>query len=412
MKRAIVQTILVQGLGVLVMLVTTLVIARTGGVNVQGSFALVKSINDLQVAICSMGVPAGVVYMLNKTEVGHRPLFRLSLLYGAVLLVILIVFDAGLLMIIRPAIDGATLALTAGLLGVAAALSTAYALQRGIVLVQTDGLAFSLLSVVPSVAIALTIVVLLNRVQHPVEIAYALSGVLCVVASSAYLRRSLRSMPLGTCVDVDWTMLRRQSSQVFLQAVILGLQFFLSNAWLESMDATLALAGLFAIASMSVTLPNQLIAMVSPILYNRWSQSLDVNGFPILQRNILLLATGAQALAFVGMALVPLLVPLIFGAPFVAAVPAVWILLCTPFAVVAGRLLTPALQGMGNVGLVTWSCAVRLLVIGLVVPAASAQGFSPLIAISMAWALGEYCALGVLMLAARLHRGSALAISM
>lgn len=409
MQRSIVQTIVLQGLGALIMLATTLLIARTGGVTAQGSFALVKSINDLQVAICSMGLPAGVVYMLNKTGMGHRPLFRFSLRYGVFLLGALSLFDAGLLIVIRPALDLSTLALTAVLLGVAASFSTAYALQRGIALVRTDGLSFSLLSVVPPVVIALTVVALLNSAPHPVEFAYALSGVLCLVASAAYLRHSLRSLPYGTAADINWPMLRGQSLQVFLQAVILGFQFFLSNAWLEGVDPTLALAGLFAVASMVVTLPNQVVAMVSPILYNRWSQSLDVAGFAIVRQNVLWLAAAAQALAFIGMALAPLLVPLIFGASFAAAVPAVWILLCTTFAVVAGRVLTPALQGMGNAALVTWSCAVRLVLIGFVVPAARAMGSDPLLAISMAWAVGEYGALVVLILATRQSRLTGLA---
>ncbi|MFM6852694.1 MAG: hypothetical protein ACKOUM_01265, partial [Sphingopyxis sp.] len=404
-------TVIVQALGMMLVLATSLFVARMGGAQAQGALALVKSVTDLQVAICSLGLPSGMIFMLNKTGTGHRPLFRLSIGYGAVLLLVLSAFNAGLLAVIRPALDGPTLALTAILLGVAAALSTAYALQRGVALVRTDGLVFSLLSVMPAVVISLTIVALLNRAPHPVEIAYALSGLLCVVASSAYLRHSLRGLPRGGPGDVDWAMLRRQSSHVFFQAVILGLQFFLSNAWLEWMDASLALAGLFAIASMAVTLPNQLVAMVSPILYNRWSQTLDVAGFAVVRRNILVLAAGAQVLAFIGMALVPYVVPLIFGAPFAAAVPAVCVLLCTPFAVVAGRVLTPALQGMGDVALVTWSCAVRLVLIGIAVPVVRAMGLDPLLAISTVWVVGEYGALAVLMLASIIHRRRAAAMA-
>lgn len=407
MRRHLTFAVVIQAFGIGLLLATSLYVARIGGAEAQGSFALVKSITDLQVAICSLGLPAGIVYMLNKTGTGHRPLFRFSLGYGALLVVALCLFNAGLLAAIRPAFDAGTLALNAVLLGVAAALSTAYALQRGIVLVRTDGLMFSLLSVLPALTISASILVLLNRSPHPMELAYAISGLVCLIASSSYVHISLRDLPLGDRSAVDWPMLRGQSSQIFFQAAILGLQLFLSNAWLEAMDSTMALTGLFAIASMVVTLPNQLVAMASPILYNRWSQTMDVAGLAVVRRNTMVLAAGIQALALVGMILAPYVVPFVFGAPFAGAVPAVCVLLCTPFAVVSGRVLTPALQGMGHVTLVTWSCGVRLLLIVAAVPTALATGLDPLMAVSVGWAVGEYGALATLLLASIIHRSHA-----
>lgn len=396
MRMQLALTVIAQTASVALTLATSLFVARVGGAEAQGSLALVKSVIDLQVAVCSLGLPAGIVFMLNKAGTGHRPLFRLSIGYGALLLLALSVFNIGLLIVIRPTLEGGRIALMAVLLGTAAALSTAYALQRGIVLVRSDGVIFSLLSVMPAIAIAAGVVVFLNQTPLPMEKAYAVSGLLCFIASSMYLRRSLRTFPQGGPSDIHWPMLRGQSSQMFFQAVFLGLQFFLSNAWLEKVDSTLTMAGLFAIASMAVTLPNQLVSMVAPILYNRWSKTLDMAGYIVVRRRALALATGAQALSFLGIFLAPPVIPLVFGPPFAAAIPAVCILLCTPFAVIAGRILTPALQGMGNAKQVTWSCAIRLFLIVSTVPILRAVGLDPLIAISSSWLVGEYGALFVL----------------
>jgi O-antigen/teichoic acid export membrane protein len=396
MRRVLTQTVIIQSFGMALILSTTLFVSRIGGPDAQGGLALVKSISDLQVAICSLGLPSGIVYVLNKTGQGHRPAFRISLLYALFLIIALTVLDVILLHFIRPESGIYHLLIQAALFGSASGLATGYALQRGIVLVQSDSWAFSLLSVLPAVVIATTVVLLLRSTPFAVELAYAISGLLCLTASTLYLRVSLGERPNGSHADVDWSTLRQQSLNVFLQGIIFGFQVFLTNAWLESIDATLKIAGLFAIASMVITLPNQLIAMVAPVLFNRWSKMLDWRGYRVIRRNSALLALGGQTLGFLSIPLVGVVLGWVFGTPFLAAQTATMIMLTSLFAVITGRILTPALQGLGCNWIVTLSGIARFLVGSALAATVYQLYHSPLTALAVGWVVGEYAALAIL----------------
>jgi O-antigen/teichoic acid export membrane protein len=405
MKRLIAQTVSIQSLGVLLVLGMTLWVSRFGGPQAQGQFALVKSINDLQVAMFTFGLPSGLVYVLNKAGRGHHALLRYSLLYTAVLLVLLPGINYMLLHWLHPEAAISDRMLQALLISIGSALLTGYGIQRGIVLVRTDGLMFSLLSILPSVILALVVIAALNQLDWVFEGAYALAGLVSIAATLLYLRRSLSRVPADGDMPINWDMLKTQSMLVFAQGVLFGLQMFLSTAWLERQDATLGLAGLFNIASMVITLPNLLVALVAPVLFNRWSRSLDAAGLQLIRRNSLGMAIVAQILALCTIPLVPIVLPFVFGTSFTAAATATSAMLFAVFAVVAGRILTPALQGLGDNLNVTKSCLARFTTaaatLGMLHNLSDLDG---VLALSIAWVLGEYAALIVILYCSRKNR--------
>ena len=408
MRRILTQTVGMQGLGVALMFGVTLLVSRLGGPESQGNFALVKSATDLQVAIFSFGLPPAIVFLLNRTGTGHRAAFRLSLLYGLVLVLVLPLLDFVLLLASGAVTGLPQIAAHAIGIGLASAAMTALALLRGLLLVHDDGPAFSSLSILQWAVIALVAVLLLNRSAYVFELAYLIAGIASLCAVLMLLQRtgcyriqeSLTKNDSGSIVDdgINWPIIRSQSGNVLLQAVTLGLQPFLSNLLLSRSEHGSVDVGLFNVASMVVVIPNLLVALVAPVLYNRWSKTLEWAGLSKIVRNALWLGVAAQCLTLLAMPLVEPVILLVFGEPFAAAATATRVLLLATLPIIAGRIVSPALQGIGSTLWVSVSCIVRLVVAISLTLAGMGLDASPILALAAAWCAGEYAALAVLLM--------------
>ena len=381
------------------MLATTLIVSRLGGPAAQGSFALVKSVIDLEVAIFSLGLPSAIVFMLNITRQGYEQTSAYLLRYMVILILILPVLNIALFVIFY-GISSLTEYLTrAVLIGIAAALLTAFSLFRSLLLVHTDGPKFSFVSNFQWLTIVTFVAFLLNRNPLIFEIAYTVAGalsmmlVLCLIAKY----QSLVLTP-GKRKGIDFAILRQQSLQVLAQTILFGLQPFITNAFLISQDPTQRSAGLFNVASLVITLPNLLVALVAPVLFNRWSKSLDWKGYLIIRKNALWMGGVAQVIALLSIPLIPLLLPAIFGEEFLQAAHPIFILILSVFAVFSGRVITPALQGLGRTDWVTVSCMGRAISAFLGALAAYCCGLPILYSVALGWCIGEYVALSILLL--------------
>ena len=144
-----------------------------------------------------------------------------------------------------------------------------------------------------------------------------------------------------------------------------------------------------------ITGPNLLVAMVAPVLFNRWSKELTTNTlFPIL-RNI---AIGSIIIQLAGSLLWPVakpLVPVILGDRFSEYVPAMTLLVLSFFAVLSTRAMTPAFQGIGKNNWVTYSCTARFVSIlaSLALFLNMPSSFNILESSAWSWVIGEYAAL-------------------
>jgi O-antigen/teichoic acid export membrane protein len=398
-KRILAQTLSIQSLGVLLMFITTLLVSRLGGANAQGNFAFVKSMNDFQVAVFSFGMPSAIVYLLNLHDNAHFKMLRFIWLYSFILLIILPIFSYGVLYWIYPELNIYSRINPALLIGMSSALLTGYGLQRAVLLVRNDGPIFSILSIVPACVVVISIIIFLNRTIIAAEIAYALAGLISIIFMHIALRRALRGLPPDDPeLPIDWRVLRTQSSHVFAQGILFGLQVFLTNAALESANPNLVAVGLFNVASMVITLPNLLVSLVAPVLFNRWSKSLTWAGYATIKRFALILATTAQGLAFLTIPLVIPVLSFVFGPEFEAASEATTIMLGSVLAVFAGRILTPALQGLGQNWIVTWSCVARLALGAIIAIFVSSLGYPPIIYFAIGWLGGEYAALLIIII--------------
>lgn len=397
MRKLLAQTFAIQGIGVMLMVGVTIMVARWGGTVSQGSFAIVKSTTDLMVAAFSLGLPPAIVFLLNRTGTGHAAVYRLILRYGLALMLVLPLLSLPLIILGGIGQRGEVPIIQAVSIGLAGAWLTQFALLRGLLLTYTDGPVFSALSIMQWAVIAIVALVLLNRSAYVFEIAYALSGAVSLCSIFVYLRRFQSGDTKASSSEIEWSLLRRQAMHALLQASIMGLQPFLTNLFVVHYAGTLTDVGLFSVASMVVTLPNLLVAMAAPVLYNRWSKSLDRQGMLIVRRNALLLGIAAQLAAVACFPFVQPVIRLIFGQPFVAATEAVYLLLLAALPIVCGRILTPALQGLGLTGQVTMSCIGRLVAAFVAATVATIYGMPILLAAAVGWCVGEYVALAFLL---------------
>jgi O-antigen/teichoic acid export membrane protein len=148
--------------------------------------------------------------------------------------------------------------------------------------------------------------------------------------------------------------------------------------------------GLFNVASMAMMVSNVLFAMISPVLFNRWSKSLTRADAPALFRRLLRWTFVVTGLSVVAIAIVPFLVVPIFGPPFAEAILPTQILASGLAPVFYNRVASPALLGLGlshwNAGI----AAVRTILIGLIFVGCAEGGLSPLFAATLAWSAAEW----------------------
>jgi O-antigen/teichoic acid export membrane protein len=385
--KGLTRTVAIQGTGIAALLLANLIVARLGGPALQGRFYAIKSINDFQVAFLGFGLPAGIVYYINKTGTGARLFHRLSWRYAALIALPLIAVDYVALTHLLPESPGSFN--DAALVAIGSAAFIAYSIQRGIILTQNDGDLFSSLTATSSYLYLVLLPLSVLADLAPIASAYFIVGLLCVGLSDLVIRRLRLPAHEGELRAIDWRLVLAQSNHVFLQGLLFGLQPLLTIHLMQWHGADGTIVGLFNIAALVFILPNLLTAMVAPVFYNRWSKSLDRAGLFTVAKRATAIAGGAQILALASWPLVEPATALVFGEEFRAAAPAIKILLFGVGALTFTRIMSPAFQGMGQNVMLTLSCLLRLAPL-LALAFLRVEG--PLANAALCWLAGEWLA--------------------
>ena len=77
-RRNLILNVVIQTLGAASSFVVIAALARVAGPSVQGEFAVYKSLVDVQVALLTLGLPSGFVYVVNKGLVPGATLAKWS----------------------------------------------------------------------------------------------------------------------------------------------------------------------------------------------------------------------------------------------------------------------------------------------------------------------------------------------
>ena len=390
-NRALHATLAIQGLGSAATLLLGLLIAWSQGPQAQGHYGVVRSTADLLVAITLLGLPQGMVHLLNHERVRPQALqaglTRYVCAVAALGLVLILSCDLGVLPegLRQP---GAALALAAGVAG-----WTVQALQRSFVLCMGSTAAFSWLTAAPALTLLAAVLALLACGSHRYEWAVAASGAASALWGAA-LVAPLRAQPAWRQgAALPWRKLLAFGGHSTVQTVSLALQPWLALSLLQRLSAAPVELGWFVLAGYV----HQLFALpanfVMPLLMARASkaagsgQAYDVShGMRVV--GVLSLLSGVAVAT-----MLPIGVPLMLGEDYRPAVAACVCMAVAGPAVMMGRLASAQMLGRGHFAAVS---ALFILRVGLMTLGIWLAGTGTLqlpldrvTAAAAAWALAE-----------------------
>ncbi len=404
--RSLAINLLVQGLGSFAPMLTIVLLARVAGETAQGVFSSFKAWTDLIVALAVFGFPQSFVYLINKRISAAHDILNFSLLYAAAAMVVTgIVVAAGTLagynflpITLNPWVFALFLAIGTGTV-------VLHRLVRAIYLTIDDGMLFSLITCAPSVFLMVAMVVAAMLPAFRFDLAWLVAGIATLAATAVWIR--------GIAAEAGghrlaWPVLERrvlmtQSTHAFLQSLAFTLQPVAAINIMLAFGASLGAVAFFTASTIIVNGANVVFAIVSPVLFNRWTANYSVTIFTRIER-----AAGALALLFgVGSAIawwvLPYLVPAIFGAGYLSAVGAFQIVSLAMAPVAFTRMISPAIHAAGRPDLNTICCAIRLVFCVVCQLALSRAGIATVvIAAAWSWVVAEWIVAGCCLVAGRL----------
>ena len=197
-------------------------------------------------------------------------------------------------------------------------------------------------------------------------------------------------------------VLRKQSMHSFLQGLSMSGAVFGMILAIQVLGGAVHDVGQFSVASLAVVGPNLLVAMIAPVLFNRWARSMTSSGRQRLIRQAVVVGLSLQLLV---LPLLPFSVEVltsVFGDDYWEGAVAMTPLLLALFPLVVTRVVAPALQATGDTSVVSVSWAIRLAAPWVLLPAAAWVDDVVLWA-TLATACGEYAAMGAMLLLARMR---------
>lgn len=386
----------IQSLGAGASFSMTIVVALLGGPIVQGQFALIKSMNDALVSFLSLGLPAGLVYAINRHDFPAARVPGMALKFAVATFPLSLVISS--LIFLSQSSSGMDVGLVAaGAVAAASAGGIYFGLMRALILTRNDDILFAVISIVPAILLLVTIAVIVS-IGESIAFAYVVSSGVAAIVSAVVARRLLDPSS-GQSVRPSRDVLKvlaRQSTSMYVQSTLMTLQPLATVSALAFAGAGQGAVGLFNLAVIVIVGPNLLIGLVAPVLLNRWTKGLTDAGLRSLSTRVLALGLGCQLLALASIPLVRPVVSAVLGAEYAASAPAIAILLLATLPLVVTRVIAPALQSQGTMAPLNLSCFVRLMVVlALFVILPSSSSLAVRVA-SWTWVAAEYAACAVL----------------
>lgn len=256
--------ILMQGLGPIALLASSVFISRQWGAEEQGVYALYKSLFDVLIVVSCFGFPQSFVLAINRMGASPSVLYRWSVLYCLILYVPLAFFLS-----LRPGFDG----VDAGLFAAGVIFIVQVMLLRALILTVDDGLLFHVYTLLPTLVLSLCVMLSMAfydsfTVSMPVVVFS--SGALALSISLLLFPREVLRYSAGASPSPK--ALLRDGFDVFLQAGLGMSQIYLCLWWLET-NASLELVGYFSVSLLIVNMFGFPLQALSPILLNRWSRA-------------------------------------------------------------------------------------------------------------------------------------------
>ncbi|SCZ69330.1 MULTISPECIES: MATE family efflux transporter [Photorhabdus] len=335
MLKKISSSIILQSIGTLSSFLVIWIINRYYGLSAQGQFALVKSWIDLMVVIGCFGFPQSFIYIINQLNFPPKPLWKFSISYIGIVTIlssiIAYVWFSQNTIINNFNINSYIF------LGMSVSFLVGHGLLRGLLLTKNDGAIFAIVSILPAICLLLGIIINLVESQHLmlVEI-YLLAGGVSFLSLLV-----LTYTPDNTKEKkIPWKLVLKNGNNVFLQSLAITL-LPMGTFWLMKLNNfSHDDIGAFNIAIYGYLMFALPLNMISPIFFNKWSKTKNIHIskkelFKFIKIGIFLIP-----ISLIFAAIIPIILPIIFGYNIKIAVLSTQILVCAAFFLFSNNILS------------------------------------------------------------------------
>lgn len=266
----LIEAAAIQGLGSLAILLCTVLLARSGGATLQGSFSSVKAEIDFLSALFLFGLPQALFYYLHTSGLSQRTFFWV--IVGQTLLATV---GGGAYWLVASGEKSRTL-VSAVLIAFAVGLSVAYGALRGAVLACRSARLFSLISAAPNVLILVTAATaavlrqfhgdLVLRMLQLFGLAYLVSAAIAVLAIAGV------SLSISGGNAVSARRLYEYGAATWISPVLQSTVVLVVVKHIGAMPTGTALVGVFSAALLLINLVLTPLNLAAPVLFKQWTE--------------------------------------------------------------------------------------------------------------------------------------------
>lgn len=342
MKKRLIQAVILQSCGPLLLLALSVAISKFLGPSEQGAFVSLKSWADVIIAIGCFGFPQSVIIAINRYSISRRSLYSVVPVYvvGLTPVFFVICYLAG------AAKDFPINQIIALVVGIACIVLVN--IWRGILLTIEDGFRFHLITALPSTALVVVISMCLAlgfSLKNSLPYFYGACGVITLIAGYCIFPWRLVQKREGKSVDF-WQLITN-GGDVFVQGIASSLQIYFCFSWLKHVDS-LTVVGYFSIALVALNAFGFPLQSVAPMILNRWSREGDAKALHSGAKSIKKVLIAVTLISLISIGLTPFIVDRVLGLKFHDAVAAIQIMLLAITPLLVFRLASLRLVAVGQ----------------------------------------------------------------
>lgn len=367
-----------QGMGAIAVLLATVLLGVRLGPEIQGGFSNVKAEIEFISAFAMFGLPQALFFYVKSGQLDGRDALRW--ITGCTLLALIL---SAVYAIYRAQSMSVTM-----LLAVAVGALVTHGTIRGLLLVESRPIWFSMLTALPQILLLCGVAVVIRYGEAGVRSWLVIFAAAYMVAGFAVWHWLART-PLRAAVrKASWWDLMHYGMANWLTAVFVTAAILFAQCWVQADLGPVAL-GQFTMAMMLAQVPLTPISYAAPLLLRHWMEYSGAEASRQIAVAVFALLLGAAAVAWFVAFVKP---ELGLGAAYAAAAPALAVLLTGCAAEAASRVLTVQASARGTPWIAVRAETVRwtVLVAGwITLPEPS------LAVICAVWAAGAWAAAGV-----------------
>lgn len=266
-------SILIQSIGTLSSMFLLVIIAKLQGVENQGFFSQIKGYFDIFLVIGTMGLPQSFIYLINKRKVSKIQVFKFSIWYVLIfvsffLLVYMIIYGIGLHLIDLNFEVGFILiiALTGYLF---------HSLCRGIYITYNSRIYFAIFTILPNVFLFIAIVFFVFLDFNKYSFAYLASSSFLIVIGLFFMKNAIENESTMQVNKLPLKNIFGYSGYSFFSNFFISLQLVLCYKYINFVGGSNKDIAYLSSSYYVFQIPTMLLAMLSPLLFNYMSDSLE-----------------------------------------------------------------------------------------------------------------------------------------